>query len=347
MSKDASQDINSALEAGLVLIQEEGLGLEECLERFPDHREQLSRLLPVALHLREGRSLTASDGLRISLAARLKGLPQVDYQNTPGFLVTNLAALRSIFRKPNPQRRALMIPALVTFLIVTVLSMSGLVASADAAGPGDFLFGLDTAIEDVRLSFTNDEEKETELHIEFATERLEELKIEIEGEGNPQDIERALLEFEEAMATLEALFGELTPEQREAFDEAVAFLIASKQDLKEFEFELEIEDGQVELKIEIETENDADHDDLDDDDLDNDCESSGPGSGDCVDDDEDEDCDSSGSSSGDDCEDDHDDGEHDQDDEDDEDDDDDDDDDEEDDDEEDDDEEDDDEEDDD
>ena len=52
-----------------------------------------------------------------------------------------------------------MIPALVTFLIVTVLSMSGLVASADAAGPGDFLFGLDTAIEDVRLSFTNDEEK--------------------------------------------------------------------------------------------------------------------------------------------------------------------------------------------
>jgi tetratricopeptide (TPR) repeat protein len=331
MSKDASQDINSALDACLVLIQEEGLGLEECIERFPNQREELSRLLPAALRLREGRSLTASDDLRISLAARLKGLPQVDRQNSPGFLVTNLAALRSIFRNPNPQRRALMIPALITFLIVTVLSMSGLVASADAAGPGDFLFGLDTAIEDVRLSFTFDEENEVKLRLEFATERLEELKIKIEGEGDAEDIERALAEFEEAIAAIEALLGDLTPEQRAEYEAALALLRASSQELTEFEFGFELEDGLIEIEIELEF---GDDDDDIEDDLDDDCESSGPGSGDCQDDDEDDDegedcdssgsgssdcrngddeedeCDSSGSDSGDDCEDSHDDGEH-------------------------------------
>lgn len=194
-----------------------------------------------------------------------------------------------------------MIPALITFLVVTVLSMSGLVASADAAGPGDLLFGLDTAIEDVRLSFTNDEEKEAELQIEFATERLEELKIEIEGEANPQDIEQAL-------AAIQALLDELPPEQQAALEEALAILLALAPNFDEFEIEFEVEDGKGELELELKSEDDLDDDDLDDDDLDDDddddCDSSGSGSGECsddddLDDDDDDDCDSSDSGSGD------------------------------------------------
>jgi hypothetical protein len=272
MSKDELQDLDAALEACLTLIDEQGFSLDRCLERFPQYQEDLGRLLPVALNLRGGRSLTASDALRSRLAVQLEGMAHADNQNSPGFLVTNLAALRSIFRNwnPVPQRRAWMIPALVTFLIVVVVSMGGLVAGADAAGPGDLLFGLDTAIEDVRLSFTNDDEKEVELLIEFATERLEELKIEIEGEGDQQDIEAAFLEFEEALATIEALLGGLTPEQRAAFEEALALLIALKPDLTEFEFEFEIEDGKGVLELELETSDGPDDDDLDDDDLDDD-----------------------------------------------------------------------------
>ncbi|MFQ5942702.1 MAG: DUF5667 domain-containing protein [Anaerolineales bacterium] len=169
-----------------------------------------------------------------------------------------------------------MIPALVTFLVVAILSLGGLVAGADAAGPGDLLFGLDTTIENVRLSLTNDEEKEAELHVEFATERLEELKIEIEAEGNGHHIDEALLEFEEALAAIEALLGELTPEQRAELDAAIALLRASSQELTEFEFEFELENGvgQVELELESDHEDladgDQDDDDLDDDELDDD-----------------------------------------------------------------------------
>ena len=193
-----------------------------------------------------------------------------------------------------------MIPALITFAMVFIFSMGGLVASADAASPGDLLFGLDTAIEDARLSFANDEEKEVELHIEFATERLEELKSKIEGEGDQQDIEAAQLEFKEALAALEALLGGLTPEQRAAFEDAFAALIASRSDLGEFEFELEVEDGKVKLEVEIEPADDLgegdledgnlDEGDLEDDDLDDDldedenCDSADSGSDDCSDD---------------------------------------------------------------
>ncbi|MCH8877921.1 MAG: hypothetical protein IIA89_14070 [Chloroflexi bacterium] len=341
MSKSDPKDLESVLDICMSLIDEQGLSLEECLKRFPQYQEELQRLMPGALRLRSGRALVASDELRGSLDARLKGLRNIRRQTFRGSLVTNIAALRSIFRRqnPKPQRRAWMIPALISFLVVAVLSMSGLVASADAAGPGDFLFGLDTAIEDVRLSLTRDEGKKAELRLEFATERLGELKIEIEGEGNGQFIAQAITAFEEALAAIEGLLDELSLEQRAAFEEALAQLMASGQDLIEFEFELEIEDGKGELKIEIEIEGDeADHedhdlndddlddDDLDDDDLDDDldddhledhdlddddldddedCDSSGPGSGDCEDDgDEDEGkCDSSGPGSGD-CEDD-------------------------------------------
>ena len=72
-------------------------------------------MLPVALRLREGRSLTASDGLRINLAARLKGLPQVDRPNTPGFLVTNLAALRFHISKSKPAKESVDDPSLGYF----------------------------------------------------------------------------------------------------------------------------------------------------------------------------------------------------------------------------------------
>jgi hypothetical protein len=315
MSKDGSQDFYSVLESCLVLINEQGFSLEECLERFPQHREKLQRMLPVLLHLGRGRSLTASDELHMAVATRLASLHQASSERSSRFLVTNLAALRSIFQIRNTfaQRRAWMIPALITIMVVAVLSMTGLVASADAAGPGDLLFGLDTAIEDIRLSFVNDEAEEAELRLGFATERLEELKVEIEGEGDQQDIERALLQFEAALAAIEALLGELTPEQRAAFDEALATLIASVPNLSEFEFEFQLQDGEGVLKLEIESGDDLDGDDLDDDE---DCDSSGSGSGDCLGDDEnldddgldddDEDCDSSGTGSGDACEDDDD-----------------------------------------
>ena len=322
MSKSDPKDLESVLDFCLSLIDEQGLSLEECLKRFPQYQEELQRLMPAALRLRSGRALVASDELRGSLDARLKGLRNIRRQTFRGSLVTNIVALRSIFRRQNrkPQRRAWMIPALISFLVVAVLSMSGLVASADAAGPGDFLFGLDTAIEYLRLSLTRDDEKKAELRLEFATERLEELKIEIEGEGDGQFIAQAIAAFEEALAAIEGLLDELSLEQRAAFEQALAQLMASEQDLIEFEFELEIEDGKGELKIEIEIEGDeADHEDhdlddddledhdLDDDDLDDDenCDSSGPGSGDCEDDDDEDEgkCDSSGPGSGD-CEDD-------------------------------------------
>jgi len=336
MGRSDPQDLESVLDFCLSLIDEQGVSLEDCLKRFPQYQEELQRLMPAALRLRSGRALVASDELRGSLDARLKGLRNIHRQTFRGTLVTNLAALRSIFRRqnPKPQRRAWVIPALISILVVAVLSMSGLVASADAAGPGDFLFGLDTAIEDVRLSLTRDEGKKAELRLEFATERLGELKIEIEGEGDGRFIAQAITAFEEALAAIEGLLDELSLEQRAAFEQALAQLMASGQDLIEFEFELEIEDGKGELKIEIEIEgdeadqddhdlndDDLDDDDLDDDDLDDDHLEDHDLDDDHLEDhdrddddledhdrddddlDDDEDCDSSGPGSGD-CEDD-------------------------------------------
>lgn len=59
--------------------------------------------------------------------------------------------------------------------LALVLGVGGTVAAADGARPGDVLFGVDRAVEDIRLNFAGDEEK-NRLRIEFANERLKEIE---------------------------------------------------------------------------------------------------------------------------------------------------------------------------
>ena len=312
----SDRDIDTVLDACLALIEERGLSLEESLDRYPEHRSELEALLPVALRFRAARSLSAPATLQARIDAQLAAVRAAD---KPAALPLPLTFWTTfIFRVRNRTlgRRASLIPTLVTLILVAVVSMAGLVAGADAAGPGDLLFGLDIAIENARLSITSEDEEEAKLRLRFATERLDELKIEIEGEGNPEDIQAALAKLEEALAAIEPLLDGLTPEQRAELEAAIAILWASSQELAEFEFELDVEDGVGELEIEFGDGDDLDDDDQDNGDLDDDdddedeCDSSGTGSGDCLDDDDDDgdECDSSGTGSGD-CPDDDDDDE--------------------------------------
>jgi hypothetical protein len=64
-----------------------------------------------------------------------------------------------------------MIPILL--ILALTLGAGGTVAASDGARPGDILFPLDRAIEDFRITFAPDGEKQ-ELRIKFASERLEE-----------------------------------------------------------------------------------------------------------------------------------------------------------------------------
>ena len=67
---------------------------------------------------------------------------------------------------------------MVGIVLVAVLALTaaatGVAYASDGAGPGDALYGIDTAIEQARLHLTRNPSAQAELHLQFAAERIEE-----------------------------------------------------------------------------------------------------------------------------------------------------------------------------
>ncbi len=86
-------------------------------------------------------------------------------------------------------------------LIMTVGAAGGTVAAAQASDPGDVLYPVKIASEDLRLALTSDSEQAFELLLEYAQERFEEIDaLSEEGESIPLQVTERLQEhFQQAL----------------------------------------------------------------------------------------------------------------------------------------------------
>jgi hypothetical protein len=82
----------------------------------------------------------------------------------------------------------------------------GTAVAADFAEPGDLLYSLDLTIEHFRLDMAPDSETAARIHLENATERLEEAENKL-NEGDIENGNVALEAYEREMATLANLVG--------------------------------------------------------------------------------------------------------------------------------------------
>ncbi len=76
--------------------------------------------------------------------------------------------------------------ASVIAVVVVLLGVGGTATASESARPGDLLFPIDQAIEDVRLALARSDENEARLKIAFAEERLAELRS-LLNEGSVDD----------------------------------------------------------------------------------------------------------------------------------------------------------------
>ena len=93
---------------------------------------------------------------------------------------------------------------IMTVFLALVLSVSffvGGVQAADNSRPGQFLYPLDLAIEDVQLFFTRDEASRIRLRLSIAEERLMEAAAEYE-QAEYENAEAALAGYEEVQRSL-------------------------------------------------------------------------------------------------------------------------------------------------
>ncbi|MFQ5873641.1 MAG: DUF5667 domain-containing protein [Dehalococcoidia bacterium] len=72
------------------------------------------------------------------------------------------------------QGRFGMVARVLAVVLLLTGATTGVAYASDGAGPGDALYGVDTAIEQARLRLANNPSAQAELHLQFAAERIEE-----------------------------------------------------------------------------------------------------------------------------------------------------------------------------
>jgi hypothetical protein len=131
------------------------------------------------------------------------------------------------------------------------------VIEANAAVPGDALFGLDLAVEKARINFAGDDSKKNELKVKFAEERLAEAKTVVESRGS---INVADIDLSEATVTeVEVdVFTNETTVKIEANDRHYGFTTTEKEKAKiieEIKAKYKLTDAQINDVLSFETEN--------------------------------------------------------------------------------------------
>jgi hypothetical protein len=148
--------------------------------------------------------------------------------------------------------------ALIIALAV-LFSGSGVVIASDAAKPGDALFGIDLAVERVRMSLSGDDNR-NELARTFAQERLQEIQ-KLRGDGSVDDDGASSTQSTAGLTEAEAeIFTDETVVKLEINDRKVGFLTQSKTReaiVTEISAQYDIEKLIVEAKLVVTTEDRA------------------------------------------------------------------------------------------
>jgi hypothetical protein len=108
---------------------------------------------------------------------------------------------RGQFRPARLASRRLALAGVLVALLLVVVGGSGVIYAADAAAPGDALYGLDQTVESVRLSLTTRPQATTRLLIALAQERLAEAE-ELSSRGDSEHLAVALDGLSTVVASL-------------------------------------------------------------------------------------------------------------------------------------------------
>ena len=203
----------------------QGSSIEDCAARFPQYEQELTGLLGIVYTLNKLN--------QISPAAQF-------VENASQRLVSKLPDRNTAYRKrprSAKRRRSFNIRwrfSLPRIAIVVVLVLSaftvGTALAANKAAPGEPLYGLDLAIEQIRLDLAPNAEAATRIHLKIAAERLEEAQHKLE-EDDFDNWNAALDAYESEVAAITELVGNETGFEQEKLTELVAAAFSRNQEV--------------------------------------------------------------------------------------------------------------------
>jgi hypothetical protein len=205
---------------------EAGASLESCLADFPKQAAELEPLLKLTRQMNHltnvGPRPTFARNARLQLENQLM---------TAGTAVTFKQLNRHTRQEHNLlQRRFSM--SMLQLILATVLALTATTAgaayAANASNPGDFLHGLDLAMENAQLNLAPDVWSKVQLRLEFASERLAEAQATFSA-NDPADGLEAMNEYGTEISAIAQTIGSADG----ADQEALALLVETAQGVHE------------------------------------------------------------------------------------------------------------------
>lgn len=170
----------------------------DCLIRYPQYREYLAEMLPVAADLIHLPSADPRPAFRRQARARL----MARITGTMGIMKGPAREKRGKGERPILWFfRRILSPVVIILLIPILLFFSGasLVSAAEKSLPGDPLYALDTALESLQFSLTWDSAGRMRLALDIVAERIAELQELTARGGSAEDIQQAVDGYERAL----------------------------------------------------------------------------------------------------------------------------------------------------
>ena len=164
------------LDTCLDRITLKGDSIERCLESYPEQAVELEPLLRAAISIKEGSSIEPRPEFRQLAKARL------------------LSALAA--KEEKRERRRLPLwgwqrrwAVAIAVILVLFLAGGGTVVASSNSLPGDLLYPVKIATEEVQAFFTFGDEARANLHIKFAERRVKEIELLAErGRNIPESV---------------------------------------------------------------------------------------------------------------------------------------------------------------
>jgi hypothetical protein len=163
--------------------------IEACLDNYPEHYEELERLIPLAIRFRDVPKAVPSPSY-VS-AARKRIQQRISAKRSE----ITIQRIYEFIQKGKTYfiRRPQMSIILLISILISMISGGTVYASGNAL-PGDILYNVKMGVEELRLTLSP-EEKDFDLHRQFADERVREILTLIE-DGRPNEIPASILGYE-------------------------------------------------------------------------------------------------------------------------------------------------------
>ena len=227
---DSTQNFTELLDSCIEAVVNGRLTITQCLDQYPEHRDELADLLPLLTKLQTGQQVTPAPAFRQAarqrLLSKLEPATPVATAAVPVAPTPSLwTRLQSWWAKSGWANKTVVAPrpalawSLALVLILFFFIGGGTFYAANQSLPGDTLYPLNQTVEQWRVDLARDEQSRFELQLAFADKRLHEA-ARLARRGD-------LAHMEEALAGYQALLTSAT-QAVETADSTQQPLLASR-----------------------------------------------------------------------------------------------------------------------